>query len=270
MTDNQAGGDVPPSIAIPIRCRTQRASNAVPLVLIAALSSMHGSVVAQPTEPAPEKLEAITVTGSRLPRALSDLPTSVSIVDAPELREQLDISTNILNALDVLVPGMTASQGEFRSGCRTNIRGRPAQFLINGVPTNDNLRRSSCASLFGISPFALEQVEVLRGATALFGAGAPGGVINLRTREAKSEKLEDDDVAQWSVNPQKAEDSDEGNAYLGAGQRAANSDWDYYVGGSLQGYGVRRNPDGGIVPGTEFRAQSFNASGSVRLGPGRL
>src|SRR5262245_22211940 len=250
------------------RAHFQRRPTIVWLVLAGGLCASSTTAIAQ--EATPPKIETITVTGSRLPKALSELSTSVSIVDEAELRQQLDINTNILNALDVLVPGITVSQNEFRSGCRTNIRGRPAQFLINGVPTNDNLRRSSCASLFGISPFALEQVEVLRGATALFGAGAPGGVINLRTREAKSEKLEVDAVAQWSVNPQKAEDSDEWNTYLGAGQRAANSDWDYYVGGSLQGYGVRRNPDGGIVPGTEFRAQSFNASGSVRLGPGRL
>jgi iron complex outermembrane receptor protein len=237
-------------------------------LLIAVTATL--AAAAQAQEATPARIETVTVTGSRLPKALSDLPTSISIVEEEELREQLDISTNILGTLDVLVPGMTASQGEFRSGCRTNIRGRPAQFLINGVPTNDNLRRSSCASLYGISPFALQQVEVLRGATALFGAGAPGGVINLRTREARSDKLEVDAVAQWSVNPHKAEDSDEWNTYLGAGRRSADDQWDYYVGGSLQSYGVRRDPDGGIVPGTEFRAQSLNASGSIRLGPGRL
>jgi iron complex outermembrane receptor protein len=237
---------------------------------MAAVLALQGTALAQQPEPAAAKIETITVTGARLPKALSDLSTSVSIVEQEELREQLTTSTNILGALDVLVPGITASQGEFRSGCRTNIRGRPAQFLINGVPTNDNLRRSSCGSLFGLSPFAIEQVEVLRGATALFGAGAPGGVINLRTRQAKSDKLELDAVAQWSVNPHKADDSDEWNTYLGAGQRSNEAGWDYYVGGAFQSYGVRRNPDGGIVPGTEFRAKSLNASGSLRLGPGQL
>ena len=249
---------------------TQQGLRALPLAVIATLVTIpHQAATAQQQE-APPKIETITVTGSRMPKALSDLTTSVSVVEEEELREQLNIDTNILGTLDVLVPGITASQGEFRSGCRTNIRGRPAQFLINGVPTNDNLRRSSCSSLYGISPFALEQVEVLRGATALFGAGAPGGVINLRTREAKSDKLEVDAVAQWSFNPHKAHDSDEWNAYLGGGRRSTDDQWDYYVGGSLQGYGVRRDPDGGIVPGTEFRAHSLNASGSVQLGAGRL
>src|SRR5688500_4398286 len=106
----------------------------------------------------PSKLGTVTVTGARAPKALSDLSSSVSVVEQPQLREQLVVDSNILDALDVLVPGLTASQGEFRSGCRSNIRGRPAQFLIDGVPTNDNLRRSNCGSLFGLSPFAIERI----------------------------------------------------------------------------------------------------------------
>lgn len=162
---------------------------------------------------------------------------------------------------------------DYSFGGRTNRargpwRGRPARFLINGVPTNDDLRRSSCGSLFGISPFAIEHVEVLRGSTALFGAGAPGGVINLITRRAKSDKLEVDAAAQWSFNPHERTGSDEYNLHAGAGQRLAG--WDCYVGGSFQRYGVRRNPDGGIVPGTEFRANSLNASAGAQIGPGSL
>lgn len=167
------------------------------------------------------RLEAVTVTGSRLPQSVSDLASSLTQIDEAALGTQLSISTNVLHTLDVLVPGLTVSQGEFRSGCRTNIRGRQAQFLINGVPTNDNLRRSSCDSLFSLSPFGIERVEVLRGATALFGAGAPGGAINLQTRQARSEQLEIDAVAQYSVNPHETAKSGEANLYLGAGQNLA-------------------------------------------------
>jgi iron complex outermembrane receptor protein len=160
------------------------------------------------------------------------------------------------------------SQGEFRSGCRTNIRGRAAQFLINGVPTNDNLRRSNCGSLFGLSPHAIERIEVVRGSTALYGAGAPGGVINLSTRQAHSDKLEGDVVAQWSFNPHERSDSDEYNLYGGIGQ--AFEQWDYYVGAAYNEYGVRRNPDDGVVPGTTFSDFSGHAAIGRRLGEGEL
>jgi iron complex outermembrane recepter protein len=214
------------------------------------------------------QLDGITVTGSRVPTALSDLPTSVSQISEPELAEQLTTTTNILETLDVLVPGLTVSQEEFRSGCRTNIRGRPAQFLINGVPTNDNLRASTCGSLFNLSPFAIERVEVVRGATALFGAGAPGGVINLITRRARSQQAEIDVVAQWGFNPHAMGGSSEQNLYAGVGRAFAGSD--YYLGYGLQDYGVRRNPDDGIVPGETFRSSSLNASAGWALGGGEL
>lgn len=210
------------------------------------------------------QLEAVTVTGSRVPRALSDLPLSITLVEEAEIAEQLSVSTNVLEALDVLVPGLTTSQEEARMGCNTNIRGRPAQFLINGVPTNDNLRRSSCRSLYSVSPFALERIEVLRGATALYGAGAPGGVINLLTRRARSSELETDFVAQWGVNPHHAGDSAETNLFAGLGQSFDR--WDYYAGIGYQDYGVRRNPEGGILQGTTFQSWSFNTSVGMQVG----
>jgi iron complex outermembrane recepter protein len=219
-----------------------------------------------PAAPAPAEmaLETVTITASRTPASVSDLTTSLSQIEEEELQMQLGMNTQVLQSLDVLVPGLTVSQGEFRSGCSTNIRGRPAQFLINGVPTNDNLRRSQCDSLFSLSPFAIERIEVLRGATALFGAGAPGGAIDLQTRRARSAKLELDIVAQHSVNPHETSKTGETNAYLGAGQKLGA--WDYYLGGGFQDYGVRRNPEDGIIQGDTFQSYSLNGSFGWNLG----
>lgn len=213
-------------------------------------------------------LDAVIVTGARVPTTLSSIAASVSVVDERSLHHQLGLDTNVLASLDVLVPGLTVSQGEFRSGCRTNIRGRAAQFLINDVPTNDSLRRSTCGSLFGLSPHAIERIEVVRGSTALYGAGAPGGVINMTTRRAHSNEIEADVVTQWSFNPHERDDSDEYNLYGGVGQ--AFERWDYYVGAALNEYGVRRDPNGGVVPGTTFDDYSVHASLGRRLGSGEL
>ncbi len=206
------------------------------------------SFAQQPAETG-STLDTVIVTG-RAPSAISQIAASMSVVDEERVQDQLAMDTNVLSSLDVLVPGLTVSQGEFRSGCRTNIRGRAAQFLINGVPTNDNLRRSTCGSLFGLSPHAIERIEVVRGSTALYGAGAPGGVINLITRDARSSELEGDLVTQWSFNPHEREDSNEYNVYAGAGQELER--FDYYAGLAYNQYGVRRDPNGTIVPGTTF------------------
>jgi iron complex outermembrane receptor protein len=237
------------------------------LLVIASLLSPT-LLTAQEAQEAQTPLDTVVVTGARVPTSLSSIATSVSVVDEEELQEQLGLDTNVLSTLDVLVPGLTVSQGEFRSGCRTNIRGRAAQFLINGVPTNDNLRQSTCGSLFGLSPNAIERIEVVRGSTALYGAGAPGGVINVTTRRARSAALEADVVTQWSFNPEERDGSGEYNLYGGVGQTFDN--WDYYIGAAYNDYGVRRNPNGGIVPGTTFNEASGNLTLGYKLGQGEL
>jgi len=234
---------------------------------IAVLCLSPALLLAQEREKA-DSLDTVVVTGARVPTELSAIAASVSIIDEEALHDQLGVRTNILSNLDVLVPGLTVSQAEFRSGCRTNIRGRAAQFLINGVPTNDNLRRSTCGSLFGLSPHAIERVEVVRGSTALYGAGAPGGVINMSTRRAHSSEIEADVVTQWSFNPHERDDSNEYNLYGGLGQQF--EEWDYYVGAAVNEYGVRRNPNGGVVPGSTFDDLSLHTSIGGKLGAGEL
>ncbi len=213
-------------------------------------------------------LDTVVVTGSRARSEISEIAASMSVVDEKRLQDQLSADTNVLSTLDVLVPGLTVSQGEFRNGCRMNIRGRAAQFLINGVPTNDNLRRSTCGSLFGLSPHAIERIEVVRGSTALYGAGAPGGVINLITRNAASSELEADLVTQWSFNPHERDDSNEYNVYFGAGQDL--DDFEYYAGVAYNEYGVRRDPNGTIVPGTTFDDLSVHTTLGKSVGGGEL
>ena len=219
-------------------------------------------------EATPADLDRVVVTGARVPRALSDLPISVSQIDQPAVAQQLSVSTNVLEGLDVLVPGLTTSQEEARTGCRTNIRGRQAQFLINGVPTNDNLRRSNCGSLYSLSPFAVERIEVVRGSTAVYGAGAPGGAINLLTRRARGPEQAFDLAAQWSFNPHARSGSGETTLYAGTGREGERMG--YYIGAGFQDYGQRHDPDGGVLPGSTFESLSVNASMDARIGAGTL
>lgn len=235
--------------------------------ILALLPLTISAAFAQQSTP-PSSLETVVVTGSRAPTEISQIAVSMSVVDEKRLQEQLAVDTNVLSSLDVLVPGLTVSQGEFRSGCSTNIRGRSAQFLINGVPTNDNLRRSSCGSLFGLNPHAIERIEVVRGSTALYGAGAPGGVINLLTRSATSSEPVFDLVTQWSFNPHERDDSNEYNVYAGAGQKLER--FDYYAGVGYTKYGVRRDPNEMIVPGTTFEDLSVHTTLGTAIGEGEL
>src|SRR3546814_16220966 len=97
-----------------------------------------------------------------------------------------------MRALACTGPGL-APQREARSNCSPNIRGRATAILINGVPVNETLRQSTCNQMYQLSPFAVGQVEVIRGGTALYGAGSPGGIINFVNRRAEGDALATDE-----------------------------------------------------------------------------
>src|SRR5256885_15355012 len=71
------------------------------------------------------------------------------------------------------------------------LRGRNMLVLVDGVPLNTN--RDSSRNLANINPADIEQIEVLRGSSAIYGSGAAGGVVSLPTQrppgEARGEAL---------------------------------------------------------------------------------
>lgn len=207
----------------------------------------------------------ITVTASRTGADIRDLPISVSVIDAEAIGRQLGQSTDVLRLLDVTVPGLNLSTGG-RSQCGTTIRGRTPNFMLNGVPANQDLRPSNCNSAFQISPFALERVEVVRGATALFGAGAPGGIVNFIMRRGRSESVQLDAVAQTGFSTSRIAGSFQTDLYAGIGQDTGTID--YYVGAGYQDYGVGRDPNGNRVVGTEFDALSLNTNIGAEVSDG--
>ena len=184
----------------------------------------------------------IIVTATRSGTVIEELPISVSVVDAEQLDSQLRQNRNILSALEFLVPGLSAQDSESRGSCGSAIRGRAASFQINGVPVNEDLRPGSCTGPFAVSPFAIERVEVVRGGTALYGAGAPGGIINLITRRAAGEALEIDATAQTSFNTDRSRDTFTTDLYAGIGQQVGN--FDYYVGAGYTDGGRVRSASG--------------------------
>lgn len=208
--------------------------------------------------------ETITVTASRTGADVAELPVSVSIVDEAALERQFRQNTDVLRALDFLVPGLNLSAGG-RSQCLTRVRGRVPAFQLNGVPANQDLRPSNCNSAFQVSPFAIQRVEVVRGATALFGAGAPGGIINLITRRAASERLEVDAVAQTGFTLGEPDGTFQTDLYAGAGQKLGG--FDYYFGVGYQDYGVGRDPNGRRIVGTAFDSIALNGSIGVEIAP---
>ncbi len=211
---------------------------------------------------------SIIVTATRSGTEIESLPVSISVVDEEDLQEQLRRDRNVLSALEFTVPGLSIQQPESRSSCGSQIRGRNASFQINGVPVNEDLRQGSCTAPFALTPFAVERVEVVRGGTALYGAGAPGGIINLVTRRASSPELAVDFTAQTSFNTAVARDTFTTDLYLGAGQELGA--FDYYVGGGYTDGGRSRSGNGRPTYSSAFQAMDLVASLGLEIRQGAL
>ena len=231
-----------------------------------AASLAHGQAEA-PLEAAESEegvaaMEQIVVTGTRSGTPLNDLAISVSVVDEQQLTEQMRFDTNIGRALEFTVPGVSI-QPDSRSACLATIRGRATSFQVNGIPVNDDLRRGSCNGAFLVSPFAIERIEAVRGGSALYGAGAPGGIVNLITRTPSGSALEIDATVQTSFNTSDSDDTMITDLYAGLGQ--GFDQLSYYLGVGYRDSGFPRTPDGDFVPSREFDAVSINGTVGVDL-----
>ncbi len=75
---------------------------------------------------------------------------------------------------------MSAAVGRTNYGM--NMRGRAIVVLIDGVRLNSS--RTDSRQLDAIDPFNIEHIEVISGATSLYGGGSTGGLINIVTKKA--------------------------------------------------------------------------------------
>ena len=122
--------------------------------------------------------QQITVTATRSVEAIAAVPGSVSVVDANQLQQQIGVSRNIADTLGRLIPGLPPSSQAMSIYGQT-MRGRNYAVLIDGVPQSTT--RNVTRDLQTIDPAAVERIEVVRGATSIYGDRAAGGVINIIT-----------------------------------------------------------------------------------------
>ncbi|NDJ18419.1 TonB-dependent receptor domain-containing protein [Myxacorys almedinensis] len=122
--------------------------------------------------------EEVVVTATRTEETVENVPRSVTVITRQQIEEQRALNNNLGDILGKLVPGFgpptltTRNRGQ-------NLRGRPPAVLIDGVPQTTNNRFFT--ELRTIDPSAVERVEVIRGPSAIFGADATGGIINIIT-----------------------------------------------------------------------------------------
>lgn len=131
----------------------------------------------------------VTGTRSRIPLDLESVPGSVTVLGAEEIAAQAKFGNDLGEILQRTVPGFGLSSSASYSNFSQTLRGRKPAVFIDGVPTTTPLRDGG-RDLRLISPAAVGRVEVIRGATALYGLGGAGGLINYATKEPAQEGIE--------------------------------------------------------------------------------
>ncbi|MFC0779605.1 TonB-dependent receptor [Flavobacterium sp. HJSW_4] len=133
-----------------------------------------------------DQLNEIIVSASRKVETLSKTPSSVTVITSKDIDELSIVSPNIANIVAYAVPGLGSATNNTGNYGQT-LRGRNPLVLIDGIPQSTPLK-SAGREIRSIDPSVIERIEVIKGATAIYGNGADGGLINYITKSNKTQK----------------------------------------------------------------------------------
>lgn len=189
-------------------------------------------------------LDEVVVTASRLAEHIDEVPSSITYIGGKTLDQQRQINDNLPSILMQKVPSISPSE-ESQNNFIAKIRGRNFLVLIDGIPQSTPLRNGG-RDLRTIDASAIDHIEVINGATAMYGNGAAGGVINYITKKPKkNKKLSSSTYLNNSLSLVRPNETYSYNiAQIFSGQVGK---WDYVLQGKMGRTGVIRSSDATIV-----------------------
>ena len=134
--------------------------------------------------------EVTVVASTRTERRIEDQAMRVEVLNREEVEEKMLMTPGdigmMLNETGGLRVQMTSPSLGASSVRIQGMRGRYTRFLSDGLPVFGS--QPSGFGLLQIPPMDLNQIKVIKGvASALYGAGALGGVVNLLSRRPRDE-----------------------------------------------------------------------------------
>ena len=130
------------------------------------------------------QLDPITVSGSGLEQRLSKTFSNISVFDREDI-EQSGVKSlaDLLQNRSSVQVGRNGGLGGVTSFFLRGSESRNVLVLLNGVRLRDELTQSSLAENIPLD--LVERIEVIPGnLSSVYGEGAIGGVINIRTTKA--------------------------------------------------------------------------------------
>jgi len=165
--------------------------------------------------PLVEVHEEVMVRAARTDRRLEDQPVRIEVVDREDIEEKALMTPGSVAMLLGETTGLRVQTTNPSIGAANvriqGLRGRYTRLLSDGLPLYG--LQGDSLSLLQVPPLDLGQVEIIKGAaSALYGASALGGVINLVSQQPRARHREillnastqeAGDLVFWMVEPPK-------------------------------------------------------------------
>lgn len=126
--------------------------------------------------------ETMVVTANRSAQSISDIAATVLVIEEAQIAEQAKSGVDFKALLANLIPSLDVGS-QSRTNAGQNMRGRKTLVMIDGISLNSS--RSISRQFDAINPFNIARIEVISGASAMYGGGSTGGIINIITKKGR-------------------------------------------------------------------------------------
>ena len=208
------------------------------LSLACAVALTSSAVLAQDNIP-----EEMIITGSRVLERIDEVPSSVTVIRQRVLEQAMKVAPELQNILSLRVPGMAPSTNSTSNFGQT-LRGRTALVMIDGVPQSTPLRNGQL-DIRSIDAGALQRIEVVKGATSVYGNGAAGGIINYITKDPGAAGFNAEIRQSTRFSTVKFDDSV--GYRFSATMDGTKDRFSYVVNAAIDNHGVERDAEGDII-----------------------
>lgn len=191
------------------------------------------------------QLTEVIVSAGRNRETIDEVPSSVTIIGIKAIEQNMNITTNLADILENRVSGLAPSTGTSSNWGQT-LRGRSLLVMVDGVPQSTPLRNGAM-DIRALDPAVIERVEVVKGATAIYGNGAAGGLINYFTRNAKTNKVLNSQTS-VGITGSLVKQANSMGGRLSQLFYGDKGKFNYVVSGVYEQTGEQKDADGDVLP----------------------
>ncbi len=202
-------------------------------------------------------LSEVVVTAGRVKESIDEVPSSVTILGAGDIEDQMNINTSISDILSFTIPGLGPTSNKATNSGQT-LRGRSVLVLIDGIPQSTPLLNGN-RDIRSLDPMVIRRVEVIKGATSIYGNGSGGGIINYITKNPESDKK----ISGQTLVGASGHVFHPSNSLGYRVSQLFNGKLDkfsYVVSGTYNSVGIFRDGDGNVLAYDDGLSESYSAN----------